>query len=84
MTAKAFAPAKVNLTLHVTGKRSDGKHLLDSLVGFAQAHTIKPVPKIKRKVPHYLSEIIYKCLEKNPSDRFSSAKEIVNIIKLKF
>lgn len=30
-----FAPAKVNLALHVTGRRSDGYHLLDSLVVFA-------------------------------------------------
>ncbi|WP_093361918.1 4-(cytidine 5'-diphospho)-2-C-methyl-D-erythritol kinase [Tropicimonas isoalkanivorans] len=30
-----FAPAKVNLTLHVTGRRRDGYHLLDSLVVFA-------------------------------------------------
>ena len=29
-----FAPAKVNLTLHVTGQRDDGYHLLDSLVVF--------------------------------------------------
>ena len=35
MTAKAFAPAKINLTLHVTGQRADGYHLLDSLVIFA-------------------------------------------------
>ncbi|MBT8154889.1 4-(cytidine 5'-diphospho)-2-C-methyl-D-erythritol kinase [Epibacterium ulvae] len=33
--AKAFAPAKINLTLHVTGQRADGYHLLDSLVVFA-------------------------------------------------
>ncbi len=32
---KAFAPAKVNLSLHVTGQRADGYHLLDSLVMFA-------------------------------------------------
>ncbi len=32
---KLFAPAKVNLTLHVTGQRADGYHLLDSLVMFA-------------------------------------------------
>ncbi len=32
---KVFAPAKVNLTLHVTGQRADGYHLLDSLVMFA-------------------------------------------------
>jgi len=30
-----FAPAKVNLFLHVTGRREDGYHLLDSLVVFA-------------------------------------------------
>ncbi|MGH1398259.1 MAG: 4-(cytidine 5'-diphospho)-2-C-methyl-D-erythritol kinase [Alphaproteobacteria bacterium] len=30
-----FAPAKVNLYLHVTGKRADGYHALDSLVAFA-------------------------------------------------
>ncbi len=32
---EAFAPAKINLTLHVTGHRADGYHLLDSLVVFA-------------------------------------------------
>ena len=32
---KIFAPAKINLHLHVTGKRADGYHLLDSLVCFA-------------------------------------------------
>lgn len=30
-----FAPAKINLCLHVTGRRADGYHLLDSLVAFA-------------------------------------------------
>ena len=36
MTAvEAFAPAKINLTLHVTGQRADGYHLVDSLVAFA-------------------------------------------------
>ena len=29
------APAKVNLALHVTGRRADGYHLLDTLVAFA-------------------------------------------------
>ena len=33
--AAEFAPAKVNLALHVTGRRADGYHLLDSLVVFA-------------------------------------------------
>jgi 4-diphosphocytidyl-2-C-methyl-D-erythritol kinase len=31
----AFAPAKVNLYLHVTGRRADRYHLIDSLVAFA-------------------------------------------------
>jgi 4-diphosphocytidyl-2-C-methyl-D-erythritol kinase len=35
MTIEVFAPAKINLTLHVTGQRDDGYHLLDSLVVFA-------------------------------------------------
>jgi 4-diphosphocytidyl-2-C-methyl-D-erythritol kinase len=35
MRVEAFAPAKINLTLHVTGQRPDGYHMLDSLVVFA-------------------------------------------------
>ncbi|WP_334193399.1 4-(cytidine 5'-diphospho)-2-C-methyl-D-erythritol kinase [Pararhodobacter sp.] len=34
---RALAPAKINLTLHVTGQRADGYHLLDSLVVFTEA-----------------------------------------------
>lgn len=33
--AAEVAPAKINLALHVTGRRDDGYHLLDSLVVFA-------------------------------------------------
>lgn len=35
MTLRALAPAKVNLSLHVLGRRGDGYHELDSLVMFA-------------------------------------------------
>lgn len=33
---REFAPAKVNLSLHVTGQRGDGYHILDSLVVFGR------------------------------------------------
>ncbi len=36
MTLREAAPAKVNLSLHVTGRRADGYHLLDSLVVFTE------------------------------------------------
>ena len=35
MTIRVFAPAKINLTLHVTGQTKAGYHLLHSLVVFA-------------------------------------------------
>ena len=46
-TVEVFAPAKINLTLHVTGQREDGYHLLDSLVCFAHVGdrlTVSPAP----------------------------------------
>ena len=39
------APAKVNLFLHVLGRRGDGYHLLDSLVVFPEVgDTLRAVP----------------------------------------
>ncbi len=35
MPVTEFAPAKINLNLHITGQRDDGYHLLESLVVFA-------------------------------------------------
>jgi 4-diphosphocytidyl-2-C-methyl-D-erythritol kinase len=43
--AVRFAPAKINLYLHVTGRRPDGYHELDSLVAFADVGdrvTVRP------------------------------------------
>lgn len=48
-TVEVFAPAKINLTLHVTGQRADGYHLLDSLVAFADVGdtlTIRPLDQL--------------------------------------
>lgn len=47
MTLTEGAPAKLNLALHVTGRRGDGYHLLDSLVCFAamgDVVTLSPGP----------------------------------------
>jgi len=42
---ETFAPAKINLYLHVTGRRADGYHYLDSLVVFANiGDTLRFVP----------------------------------------
>ena len=48
MAVEAFAPAKVNLTLHVTGQRADGYHLLDSLVVFADVGDMIAAAKADR------------------------------------
>lgn len=45
MTVEEFAPAKINLALHVTGQREDGYHLLDSLVAFADVGDVVRVSK---------------------------------------
>ena len=53
MTVEEFAPAKINLTLHVTGRRADGFHLLDSLVVFADVGdliTAEPAESISLRV----------------------------------
>src|SRR5687768_5032045 len=43
------APAKINLTLHVLGRRADGYHELDSLVAFAgtgDTLSLEPGPRL--------------------------------------
>ena len=50
---KQFAPAKVNLALHVTGRQADGYHLLDSVVVFAATGdwlTIAPAERLSLRV----------------------------------
>lgn len=50
---KGKARAKVNLTLHITGQREDGYHLLDSLVVFADVGdlvAVAPAPDLRLTV----------------------------------
>ena len=47
------APAKLNLYLHVTGRRPDGYHLLDSLVAFSDIGdrlSVAPAPRLSLEV----------------------------------
>jgi 4-diphosphocytidyl-2-C-methyl-D-erythritol kinase len=55
---RVFAPAKVNLALHVTGRRDDGYHLLDSIVVFAGVGDwlkIEPAAELRLSVTGPLS-----------------------------
>ena len=55
----SISRVKVNLYLHVIGKRKDGYHNLDSLVAF---------PNIGDKIEIYLNESGSPALIKDPSD----------------
>ena len=54
MTVSTFAPAKVNLSLNITGRRADGYHLLHSLVVFTtdigDRITVEPAPELSLRV----------------------------------
>ena len=56
---EVFAPAKINLSLHVTGQRDDGYHLLDSLVMFADVGdriTVAPAEQTSLRVTGPMAE----------------------------
>lgn len=74
MTTDVFAPAKVNLTLHVTGQREDGYHLLDSLVVFvdvgdrlqiteADEMTLQVTGRYREGVPTDNSNLVWRAAE---------------------
>ena len=51
---------------------------------YKHVHEAPPdISKTAKNIPYYLSHIVSKSLEKHPSDRFSSAEEIYNIITSK-
>jgi 4-diphosphocytidyl-2-C-methyl-D-erythritol kinase len=52
-TLVEYAPAKINLTLRVVGRRGDGYHLLESVVAFAAVQdrlTLTPGPRLSLAV----------------------------------
>jgi 4-diphosphocytidyl-2-C-methyl-D-erythritol kinase len=49
-TVELLAPAKINLALHVVGRRPDGYHLLDSIVVFADLGDIVSLAKSQRTI----------------------------------
>ena len=53
----------------------------DGILSIISAHLSKPTPKLPKSVPHYLSEIVYRCLAKKPDNRFSSVDEIKKMFK---
>jgi 4-diphosphocytidyl-2-C-methyl-D-erythritol kinase len=58
-TATVFAPAKINLYLHLIGRRPDGYHLVDSLVAFADIGdrlTVRPASALSLKVVGHEAE----------------------------
>ncbi|MCP5050896.1 MAG: protein kinase [bacterium] len=65
-------------------------HLISGKVPFKgenifYQHLFEPVPplrKLRKEVPEKLDEIIAKCMEKKREDRYQSAQEILNDIKL--
>ena len=53
------APAKLNLYLHVTGRRDNGYHELDSLVAFASVGDrlrVEPAPKLSLEIEGLFEE----------------------------
>jgi len=63
-----IAPAKINLFLHIVGKRDDGYHLLESLVGFTQFGdhlSIKPSDDLSLQVEGEFASMLDADMEQN-------------------
>ena len=86
---RIYAPAKINLYLHVTGKRPDGYHLLDSLFVFADISDeihIKPSKKLSFSIEGEFAENLKK--EKNnivikATKILAKALGIIPLVKIK-
>ena len=65
------ASAKLNLYLHVTGRRADGFHLLDSLVAFSDIGdrlSVAPAPRLTLEITGpFARELAQENVQKNSS-----------------
>ncbi len=71
-----FAPAKINLFLHITGRRSNGYHDLDSLVTFADIGDLITIEKAKSFSFHVIGEFA-KNFKENESSSFLDGNNLV-------
>ncbi len=54
----SLAPAKVNLSLHIVGRRTDGYHLLESLTVFARQELQSPSCDVLHLTPGPMTELV--------------------------
>jgi len=66
---KIIAPAKINLYLHLTGRREDGYHLLDSLFAFTEfgdVISIMPADKLSLSIDgQFSNSLFFESIEDN-------------------
>ena len=56
---------------------------LDGDIYYHHLNTDPIPPRVKNpRIPGYLEHVIMKCLEKSPTNRHQSAKEVLNILEL--
>lgn len=67
-----------------TGERPFAGETSADLVSSILRDTPPPVPEIRQEMPRHLGRIISHCLEKNPEERFQTAKDLRNeLVSLK-
>lgn len=55
-----------------------------SAAALLRAHAVEPIPplsQLRRDVPHALSDLIERCLEKHPADRPQTALEVMRVLE---
>jgi len=79
--ASGGAPAKINLALHITGKRDDGYHTLDSLVAFADyGDSILISNRYEKDAPRITFDVRGKFAEGVPTDNRNLAWRAIEMM----